>query len=140
MFTLQGSTIACIYRSIPGNRPPQGTKCPGSHFHEMNGERPLPGKCPGTLSTVRNGKRPAHVTIFDQFFTSFFGPSKIKSPRISFPSKVSVPYSIASAACYGARYMECVLVSCPDYMHAHLLQHGPHPLQFLHTVSIQYTW
>ena len=42
---------ACIYRSVPGKRPPHG-KRPVSHFRQMNGERPLPGKCPGILSTV----------------------------------------------------------------------------------------
>ena len=74
----------------------------------MNGERPLSGKRPGILSTVRNGKHPGHVSIFDQLFTSFFGPSTIKLSRISFPSKLSVPYSIASAVRYDVRYMECM--------------------------------
>ena len=85
----------------------------GSRFCGMNGERPPspgPGKRPGMLSTVRNGKRPGHVSIFDQFFTSFFGPSKIKLSRIPFPLKLSVPYSIASAVRYGVRYMECMRI------------------------------
>ena len=98
-----------VYRSIPGKRPSHG-KRPGSHFRGMNGERPLPGKRPGILSTVRNGKRPGHVSIFDQFFTNFFGPSTIKLSRISFSSKLSMPYSIASAVHYGVHYMECMRI------------------------------
>ena len=98
-------TVYIVYCcSIPGKRPPHG-KHPGSHFRRMNGEHPLPGKYPGILSTVQNAKCPAYVSILYLFFTSFFGPSKIKSPRKSFPSKVSVPYSIASTVHYGARYM-----------------------------------
>ena len=64
------------YHSIPGKRPPHG-KRPGGHFRGMNGECPLPGKRPVVFSTVRNGKRLGHVSILYQFFTSFFGPSKI---------------------------------------------------------------
>ena len=85
----------------------------------MNGKCPLPGKHPGIPSIVRNNKRPGHVSIFYLFFTSFFRISKIKSSRKSFPSKVSVPYSIASAVCYGARYMECVRIGNVAYTHAH---------------------
>ena len=97
------------YRSIPGKCPPHGKRL-GSRFRGMNGQHPLPGKRPGILSTVRNGKHPGHVSIFDQFFTSFFRPSTIKLSRISFPSKLSVPYSIASAVRYGVRYMECMRI------------------------------
>ena len=106
-----------MYRSIPGKRPLHG-KRQGSHFRGMNGERPLPGKRPDILSTMRNGKRPGHVSIFDQFFTSFFGPSTIKLSRISFPLKLSVPYSIASAVCYDVHYMECMRIGNVACMHA----------------------
>ena len=100
---------SCHYRSIPSKRP-QHRKRSGSHFRGMNGERALTSKRPGILSTVRNGKRPGHVSIFDHFFTIFFGPSTIKSSRISFPSKLCVPYSIASAVRYCVRYMECMCI------------------------------
>ena len=88
-----------------GKCPPHG-KRPGSHYRGMNGDHPLPEKPPGTLSTVQNGKRPGHVSIL---FTSFFGPSKIKSSKISFPLKVSVPYSshpLSAMMCY----MECMRI------------------------------
>ena len=110
--------MSVLYRSVPGKCPPHG-KRPGSHFCEMNGERPLPGKRSGILSTVRNGKHPGHVSIFNQFFTSFFGPSTIKLSRISFPSKLSVPYSIASAVRYDVRYMECMRIGNVACTHAH---------------------
>ena len=127
----------CYYRSVPGKRPPHG-KRPGSHFRGMNGERPLPGKRPGILSTVRNGKRPGHVSIFNQFFTIFFGPSTIKLSRISFPSKLSVPYSIASAVRYDVRYMECMRIGNVACTHTHastltpptsIFTHGKRPVR-----------
>ena len=113
------------YRSVAGKRPPHG-KRPGSHLRGMNGERPLPGKRPDILSIVRNGKCPGHVSIFNQFFTSLIEPSTIKLSRISFPSKISVPCSIASAVRYDVRYMECMRignVTCMDNggeKHAHI--------------------
>ena len=70
-------------------------------------------------STVLNGKRPGHVSIFNQFFTSFFGPSMIKLSRISFPLKLSVPYSIASAVRYDVRYMECMRIGNVACTHVH---------------------
>ena len=110
----------CDYRSVPGKRPPHG-KRPGSrHFRGTNGEHPLPGKRQGILSTVRNGKRLGHVFTFIQFFTSFFGPSTIKLSRISFPSKLSVPYSITSAIRYDVRYMECMHIGNVACTHVHV--------------------
>ena len=97
------------YRSIPGKHPPHG-KCPGSHFRGMNGERPLPDKRPGILSTVRNGKHPGHVSIFDQYFTSFFF-QRLNCPESPFlRSFLCHPYSIASAVHYGVRYMKCMCI------------------------------